>query len=387
MVLSMEPSKLGDRLRIARASVGLTQEDVVSEVRMSRTTLVAIEKGERQVRPEELVALAKIYKTTVHNLLRESSIHVELVGQFRQTLSRSKDEQTTAKREQAAVDALHLLGRLATSYAELERQLGKQSPMNYPAERPILRGKAEPQAEDLAIEIRSRLGIGIAPIPDLVALLEMEMGVRIFLHPLPSHISGVFAYHQEIGACVLLNSRHPKARRAWTLAHELAHLLTRRNVASVDIEGEAKSPYEVFADLFAAALMMPGVAIRRAFSEIADSVGKFSARHLILLAHRFHVSVEAMCRRLEQLELLPSGTYAALKDRGLSADAVREVLGDAPVDVSVTPPPKMAILAAEAYFKGLLSEGQLANMLMLDRIEIRRLIDALDDGDLTRREQ
>lgn len=380
----MDSLKLGERLRIARTSVGLTQEEVidkVADVKLSRTTLVAIEKGDRQVRPEELVALAKVYKTTVHGLLRESAIHVELIGQFRQTLTRPKDETVAEKRDQAAADALRLLQRLATSYAELELQLGKQSPMNYPPERPLQRGKAEPQAEDLAIEVRSRLGIGIAPIPDLVSLLEIEMGARIFLRPLPSHISGVFAYHQDIGACVLLNSKHPKARRAWTLAHELAHLLTRRNVVAVDMEGVVKSPYEVFADLFASALMMPGVAIRRAFSEIADTTGRFSARHLILLAHRFHVSVEAMCRRLEQLELLPTGTYEALRERGLSADVVREVLGNTPIEESA-PPPRLAILATEAYFKGVLSEGQLADMLMMDRIEIRRLIDALDDGDL-----
>ena len=48
------PQEIGERLRAARSRSGLTQEDVSRQLKMARTTLVAIEKGQRRVRADEL---------------------------------------------------------------------------------------------------------------------------------------------------------------------------------------------------------------------------------------------------------------------------------------------------------------------------------------------
>jgi hypothetical protein len=42
------------------------------------------------------------------------------------------------------------------------------------------RGRIAQQAEEIAAELRSRLGLGLGPIPDLEGLLELELGLRIF---------------------------------------------------------------------------------------------------------------------------------------------------------------------------------------------------------------
>lgn len=57
----MDELKVGDRLRVARSASGLTQEQAAERLGLARTTLVAIERGDRQPRPEELVAFAKLY--------------------------------------------------------------------------------------------------------------------------------------------------------------------------------------------------------------------------------------------------------------------------------------------------------------------------------------
>lgn len=375
MELSSEQARIGERLRLARTAVGLTQQDAAGFVKMARTTLVAIEAGERAVRPEELLALAKVYKTDVHSLLRVSAVHVDLVGQFRQTGSRAKDDQ-------AARGAVRLLHRLATSAVELERRLGRPLRTAYPAERPVTKGKLEQQAEDLAQELRNRLGLALSPISDLVAIVELELGLRVFVAPLPSHISGVFAFHEELGACVILNAKHPRSRRTWTLAHELAHFLTNRHVTTVVYEDlDPSDPREVFANLYANALLMPGTALRRDVADWTSTKGTFSTRHLILLAHRFHVSVEAMCRRLEKLDIIPDGTFDALRRRGLNRETERQVIGDEPAEPSR--PSRLSVLGVEAFAQGLISEGQLAEMLATDRVEARRLIEVLaDDTDL-----
>jgi len=376
MELNVEPSKLGERLRLARSAVGLTQQDVANELKMARTTLVAIEAGERVVRPEELLELAKLYKSDVHSLVRTTAVHVDLVGQFRQSAAHAKDEK-------AARQAVQLLHRLATSAVELERKLGRPLKPSYPSERPVAKSRLDQQAEDLAQELRNRLGLGQSPITDLASIIELELGVRVFIASLPSHISGVFAFHDELGACIIHNAKHPPARRAWTLAHELAHFLTSRSTTAVVYDHVDRSDSrEVFANLFANAFLMPGPALRRAVADWSETSGKFSTRHLILLAHRFHVSVEAMCRRLEQLDLLLTGTFESLKRKGLNKQIEHEVEQDVEI-LEPTRPSRLSVLGVEAYARGILSEGQLGEMLALDRVETRRLVELLaDDTDL-----
>jgi Zn-dependent peptidase ImmA (M78 family) len=345
---------------------------VASELGIARTTLVAIEAGDREARPEELIALAALYRTSVNALLRRSKVDANLVGQFRRSVKSGADDSIE-------LESLRLLERLATSFAELEARLGMAPAFDYPRERPLVRGRLDRQAEDLASEFRSLLGIGIQPIKDIFGLAELELGIRLFVRALPKGVSGVFAFAPEIGACVILNRNHPRTRRRWTLAHELAHFLTSRNAAVVDMEGPPHRDFERFADLFAGAFLMPGPAVRRMFTDFVAAEDKFSARHLILLAHRFGVSLEAMGRRLEQLHLLRSGTFEVLRDRGLNQSMVEAVLGRQVDEWDDDVPARMALLGAEAFHKGFLSEEQLAEMLALDRVATRTLLDALGD--------
>jgi Zn-dependent peptidase ImmA (M78 family)/DNA-binding XRE family transcriptional regulator len=364
-----EQARLGERLRMARTASGVTQEGAAESVGLSRTTLVAIEKGDREARPEELLALAKLYGVSVHSLLRPTAVKVEIVGQFRKKLRSSGGDQD-------AIAALGILHDIAAAYVELERRLNKVSTIDYPPERRVGRGRVAQQAEEVAAELRSRLGLGLGPITDLEGILELELGLRIFVRALPSSVSGVYAYHPELGACIVLNRLHPHSRRRWTLAHELAHFMTTRFESSVVMVSESrKNPDDVFADAFAAAFLMPSATVRRIFEEYVGAEGKFAARHLVLGARRLGVSLEAFARHLESLELLARGTYDSLKERGLNEKAVQGVLGQEEEQVGLEGT-RLLLLAAEASEQGLYSEGQLADMLVLDRVELRRAIDA-----------
>jgi transcriptional regulator with XRE-family HTH domain len=55
------PHVMGRRLQAARKARGLTQQEVADRIGVARTTLVAIEKGERRVQPDEIVQLASLY--------------------------------------------------------------------------------------------------------------------------------------------------------------------------------------------------------------------------------------------------------------------------------------------------------------------------------------
>jgi Zn-dependent peptidase ImmA (M78 family)/DNA-binding XRE family transcriptional regulator len=361
--------QLSERLRNARARAGLTQQDAAEKLGIARTTLIALEKGQRRVRSEELRNIAALYGSSVNALLRAQSVSVSLVPRFR----------SIAPEEEDAADAALLLNDLAGSQVELENILGIPARPHYPPERPIGPGDIRDQAEDAALETRQRLGIGLGPISDIVSLLELEFGIRVFIRPLgASRISGLFVFDEQVGACILLNKNHPRERRAMTAAHELGHLIATRTQADVvDFHTSPQSREERFAAAFSYSFLMPAAFVRRRFAELRQETGAFSPRHLILLAHQLYVSEEALCRRLEDLNLLPSGTWDSLRDRGFSGELVRRVLGDRPAPEESGFPPRLWYLAGEAYRRGLLSEGQIARMLKTDRVELRAMFDTL----------
>lgn len=371
-----DPVQLGERLRQARVSAGLTQEEAAKTLELARTTLVAVEKGQRRVRAEELESLVRVYGVTVNAIFRQSTVQVDLIPRFRSLAEASADGNEAAR----------LLNDLVAAEVELEGLVGRRLKKDYPAERSILPGDVRDQAEDVAGEMRHRLGLGLAPIADIVSLLEVEVGIRIFIRPLKASISGLFVYDDVVGACILLNQNHPRERRAITAAHEFAHLITARNEPDVlETTAGPQSRAERFATAFSLSFMMPASVVRSRFRDSQQMSGRFSPRHLILMAHALHVSTEAMCRRMEDLKLLPSGTWESLRSRGFSGQQVQEVLGDRRRNDELSIPPRLWMLAAEAHRRELLTEGQIAQLLRMDRLEIRRLLDMLgsdDDHDL-----
>src|SRR5260370_11196191 len=118
------PAELGERLRTARSGVNLTQDAAAATLGMARTTLVAIEKGQRSVRPEELLAFARLYGVSAGKLTSPDAIHVDLSAKFRRAEGKEASK--------AVTQALSLLTRLATGAVQLEPLLGQELPTDYP---------------------------------------------------------------------------------------------------------------------------------------------------------------------------------------------------------------------------------------------------------------
>jgi len=278
----------------------------------------------------------------------------------------------------ATADVSALLNRLAAASVELEEMLGYPVPMvDYPELHLGRDGSLEQQAEDAALSLRQRFGIGLGPIFDLTSLLEMELGLRVFERPLPAKVSGAFAYHEGHGGFVLLNSNHPPERRRLTAAHEGGHYLCKRTEPVVVLETDSFSEREdKFCDMFARVLLMPAVTVRRKVGELRGMSADFTVRHMLWMAGYFHVSIEAIARRLEGLGLVPKGTYDSLKERGLGRRHLEDVLKAS--DLRREPPqftPRLLLLAGEAYARGLLSEQQIAERLELDLAAVRRVLE------------
>ena len=242
--IGVRAASLGARLRQARELHRITQGNAAAHLNLARTTLVAIEAGKRGVSNQELRLFAELYKVPESELLNDDGPAIELSVDFRSSVdtAKSTDEVTVAA----------LLNRLANSTLQIESLL-KQAPpaMDLPTVTVSKTGSIERQAEDAAQGLRSRLGIGLGPIQNLSALLEFEMGVRVYERGLPSKIAGAVAFDERGGAFVLLNSKHPLYRRRVTGGHEVGHLLTRHKGMVVHFEGDAPPGREErFCDLF-----------------------------------------------------------------------------------------------------------------------------------------
>jgi Zn-dependent peptidase ImmA (M78 family)/DNA-binding XRE family transcriptional regulator len=369
----LDPKEVGERLRVARDTAGFSQAIAAEKVNIARTTLVAIEKGDRRIRMGELRQLAQLYGTSVNAILRQEAIQVDLAPRFRKLASSS---------DSATDGAVTLLADLATAEVELEHLLGFRRSQNYPPERPILRGDIRAQAEQDALELRQRLGLGVSPIPDIITLLEMELGVRVYIRRFDGKISGLFAYDEALGPCIMLNANHPRERRTQSAAHELGHFISTRRAAEILHINEAESSREEkYANAFGRAFLTPARGVAQKFEEVTAGSDRLSRRHIIILAHFFGVSREAIVRRLEELGLIKRDTWDWFQaNGGITDDQARQVLGDLSIpdaykaDADRPTTLRLNMLAYEAQRKELLSEGQLARLLKIDRIELRELL-------------
>lgn len=374
----LNPRVLGERLKDARKARGLTQDAVAKQLGILRTTLVAIEKGDRRVSPAELIDLAGMFGRPVSDFLSQRGNKQPFVPQFR--LPPNQTSVTETELISAAVE----LEALARDYVELEELCGPVTRPNYPQPYSLeIHGVTpEQRGEEVAAEERTRLGLGDGPITDLRVLLEEAVGLRVFYLDLPSRVGGMFACNDDLGACVAINRKHPSTRGNWSLAHEYGHFLTTRYMADVNFTHDhwGKMAVEKFADSFAKNFLMPRNGVCRRLSEAVQASRKgVTIGDVMALAHLYRVSAEAMFLRLEELKRLPFGTWDGLRQkRQFRPEQAREALSLASDPRQPTLPLRYRLLAQGAYDqKELLTEGQLARKLRLDRVSTRLELEAL----------
>ena len=371
---ALDPKLLGRRLQNARKARGLTQQEVSDALDVGRTTITAFEKGDRRVRPNKLIQLARLYGRQVGELVGSGPPTEDFAMQFRTALAQVPTSQANVELEKA----IQTFRQLCEDYLYLEHLNEEPIIRNYPQEYPFEGINPEDAAEDIAATERNRLGLGDGPILNLTETFENDVGIRIFYMELPSRVAGIFAYTDEIGACVAVNSRHPESRRRWTLTHEYGHFLTSRYRSEVTVMTEYQRipATERFAESFARSLLMPATGLRRRFLHISRGAGgRVTAADVCRMAHFYVVSVEAMMLRLEELRLVPRGTWRRARDQGFKDQEAQQYseLDPAPYSSKLLSF-RYQFLAVQAYVDAKLTEGELAHLLRVDRVMARRTV-------------
>ena len=372
--------EIGRRLRLARDNAGILQDDAAQVIGVSRPTLVSIEKGMRRVRIQELQSLTHHYGTSVNALLRREAVHTDLVPRFRK-LWETEDDHTA--------EAVRLLNGLVKAEVELENVLGIERRTNYPPERGINAGDVIELAEQHAQHLRDWLGLGSGPIADIFTLIEFDLGIRLYQRRLSSRskVAGLFAYDNAVGACILLNANHPLERRVQSAVHEIGHFVGTRQIPEILKQTERfLSREERYASAFGRAFLTPRRNFEASFLRLTNGAAKLTRRHVVLLAHQHNVSREACVRRLEELDLVKRGTWAWFESNGrISNRQASEVLGTAaersdPAKDDANRPisHRMSLMVHAVWKRDFMSEGQLAELLSIRRVELRALIDQIE---------
>lgn len=157
--------------------------------------------------------------------------------------------------------------------------------------------------EEAAATLRRIWGLGSAPIPNMIHLLESK-GIRVFSLAEEAREVDAFCTWHGSKPFVFLNTMKSAERSRFDAAHELGHLV--RDIYSMQ-HGEARGiEMEREANEFAAAFLMP------AESVVANKPPAFTIKYLLKLKHYWGVSLAALAYRFNALDQVTEWAYRNL---------------------------------------------------------------------------
>lgn len=136
--------------------------------------------------------------------------------------------------------------------------------------------------------------------------IARSLGINVYEATLPNTLSGMIGRMHESGEIdIVVNTEHAPVRQRFTVAHELGHYFAimadpKRSDAPFihrrdQLAACGTSQEEIFANQFAAELLMPGSEVKR-----LRATGMDTPR----LASHFKVSFDAMNNRLKNLGVI-----------------------------------------------------------------------------------
>lgn len=392
--------ELGRRLKAARESARMTQQQVATELKLNRTAVTQLESGDRAVSSTELAQLAYLYgRDMAEFFASEFSDKDALAALFRA-------EPSMAEREDIAKTLRDCvaIAREQTNLEELLEIDRAWAVANYACTTPTRKGDAIRQGERVAEEERQRLGLGTAPIENLPELLESD-GIRTRQISLAEEVSGFTMNDPKVGPFIVINAAHKAARKRYSLAHEYAHVLMDKQLLGVvSRQSQHAELLEMRANSFAANFLMPEKGVRQFLASLGkERVTRTQAQifdgessvnvdvrsapnraiqlyDVVQLASHFGVSRPAVLYRLLNLGIITSNEQTSLAQQNeLAGRQYARLMGvnEDPLDmVHLDSNHRFVGLALEALRREEISDGkfkQLARMVGIAPDELEAL--------------
>lgn len=295
------PNALGERLRVARKRLRLSQSGVAHFLEATRQTVAAYERGLRQPGLAHLVGMANLYRHTLDELMESASSAARptAVPRF---LGRFNDEKllTTHDRRELNSFESYLQQRPRTREFTFQKKSFE-----------TVANTAKRWSEDLQVG-------GDVPVP--VFKLLSRCGIEARFTALERLAGALVMGDDGHPHGVLINADQPLDRQRYSAAHEVGHLVLGHEAPArrfISYLGRRFDPVEVHADQFAAELLIPAKLLQEEGKKLLDEQ---LAEQIYRLAVAFMVSFQAMTTRLVKL-----GAVSPLEAERASKERPREL--------------------------------------------------------------
>lgn len=325
---------VGEQVRQARLSLGISQQELAATVGLDRTMLAKVEAGSRRLDGLELARLSRALKVSMEYLIQPPPAVLS-----RRTASLTEETDTEAARSSE---------RLEIAMVEWLRDVQQLLDIGVLRTRPLLRYPHPVESEDDARQtarwLRERFGLGDEPIDSIMDVCE-RAGQWVLVTDLPG--DGASLAEGDIAVAVVSTTGDPGRRRA-TAAHELGHLVIGDEYSADLGVSASRAEREAVIDAFAAELLLPVQAIAA-----AGARGTVGRDQIVSFAARYRTSWVLALRQAEQAGAIDPETRRSWSQIRPTHVEFMEALGWAPQPdlASVRVPPAYAQAVMEAWRK------------------------------------
>jgi len=283
---------ISQRIKQLRLARGMTQDALVAEMGgiVTKQAISKYENGKAVPSASVITRLARALGVKSTALWGFPACEVEFIA-YRKSSG-------LGKREQASVESV-VRRALEERISLHERVYGRHNGCDFPVQHFAIRRLVD--AEQAAEEMRDHWNLGRDPIGNLVGLLE-DRQVHVIEIDAPEKFDGISAFAKDgrgctLGAAVASRRGVPGGRQRLNLAHELGHTV----LTVPDAIDEEKAAFR-----FAGAFLAPR-------DEFIEEVGKHRSHidleELLLLKRKFGLSIQALLRRMVDLEIINESYY------------------------------------------------------------------------------
>jgi transcriptional regulator with XRE-family HTH domain len=347
MADDVEWTNVGERVREARLTAGLSQEDLGAKVGLDRTMIAKIEAGVRRVDALELIKLSSALSVPIDYVLQSPL----------PALSRRKELMTEDTETEIARQSERLEVELASWLRELRQlvDLGLLHP------EPVLSFgspvTSETEASEAARWTRDKLESGIEPIETLMDFCE-RAGQFVLVTEIPG--DGASVVDGDIAGAVVSLRGDPGRRRA-TAAHELGHLIVGDEYSSDLGVHASRAEREAIIDAFAAELLLP-VQVLAAENRAS---GNITRDRLVWCVAHYRTSWSLALRQASRAGVVDPQTRRAWTQITPTRGEFMEAVGWAPQpDLElVRVPPRYAHAVIEAWKRNLVTGARAVELM------------------------
>lgn len=300
---------IGERLKQARLGAGLSMDALVAKMDhfLTKQAISKYETGKSVPGSDVLVRLGEVLGVKTSYFMQEPKVEVEFIA-YRKHSRLPKFE---ANRLQVRITH-HLENYcwLAGLFPASGEKPGRHGAVGIPKPK---QAKSVEDAERIAKELREEWKIGMDPIENMVEALEDHATVVLALDA-DARFDGISAWAKVYGdderkvPVVVTNAGMSGDRQGFNLAHELGHLVIKSKTAKEE---------EDTAHRFAAAFLVPDEV---AYKELGRSRSRIEFDELLLLKHKYGMSMQAWLRRAKDLGIISfswyKNTFVTFRKRG-----------------------------------------------------------------------